>query len=163
MAVINEYVNTQDGAQVNEARGGAVIALSGAFEVATGDSDGSKYRLAKLNKNLTPIQIDINCDSITGATDYDLGLYETLENGGAVKDKDCYLDGANISAGKAMGSEQNGLATLPVDEIGDQVWEHADVSDENDAQEEYDLVLTANTVGTGAGTVAWRALFAKTA
>lgn len=162
MAVENSYVNTQNAAQSPEARGGEVIALSGSFEVAAADSDGSKYRLAKLNKNLVPIQILINCDSITGATDYDLGLYETLENGGAVKDKDCYVDGADISAGKAIGSEQNGLADLPVDEIGDQVFEHANVTDENDAHEEYDLVLTGNTVGTGSGTVSWRALFVKT-
>jgi len=160
MAVINAYVSSNTENVFN--RGGEAVVMETQFEVAAADSDGSIYRLFRVNGNMIPVQIDINCDAITGATDYDLGLYETLENGGAVKVKDVLMDGANLSAGKAMGSEQNGLASLEIDEIGDNVYALAGDS-ETTPEMEYDLALTANTVGTGSGTVAVRAIFVKSA
>jgi hypothetical protein len=160
MAVINAEM--LGAVKVTENRGGGIIAFAGTFEKVATDSNGSIYRLFKVNKNMVPIQIDINCDAITGATDYDLGLYETLENGGAVKDKDVLMASANISAGKALGSEQNGLAGLGVANIGKQVYELAGETDDSGSSE-YDVSLTADTAGTGAGTISVRAIFAKTA
>lgn len=168
MAVENKYVvDAKDsGGAVKDAtrfRGGELVAIvTRPFTIAAADSDGSIYRVGKVNKNLIPVKIDINCSVITGGSDYDLGLYHTLENGGAVADKDCLLDGADLSGGKALGSEQSGLASLTVANIGKQVWELAGATTENDADLEYDLALTGNTVGTGTGTVMIRALFAKT-
>ena len=160
MAVVNSYVSEDTKNVFN--RGGEVVVMETQFEVATGDDDGSIYRLFKVNANMIPVRIDINCDAITGATDYDLGLYETLENGGAVKDADVLVDGADISAGKAIGSEQNGLADLTIAKIGQQIFALA--GDDQAAPEmEYDLALTANAVGTGAGTIAVRAIFVKSA
>ena len=159
MAVINDYVSSNTKNVFN--RGGQTVTMVTQFEKAAGDSDTSIYRLFKVNGNMVPVQIEINCDAITGATDYDLGFYQTLENGGAVGVKDVLMDGANISAGKAIGSEQNGLASIAIDELGDQVFELA--GDSQAAPEmEYDLALTANTAGTGAGTIAVRAVFAMT-
>jgi hypothetical protein len=160
MAVINAEV--QDTVVRTANHGGEVIAMTAQFEVAAADSDGSIYRLFKVNKNMVPIRIDINCDAITGATGYNLGLYETLENGGAVKVKDVFMDSADISAGKALGSEQNGLSALAIDEIGDQIYSLA--GETGDAgSKEYDVAITADTVGTGTGTISVRALFAKSA
>lgn len=159
MAVENSYeLSTVIKTQVN---GGEVIAVAGNFETAAADDAGSKYRLCKVGANWVPIDIQINCDALTGATDVDLGLYELLENGGAAKDADCFVDGADISAGKALGSEQNGLASLPIDEIGDQMYEQAGDSDAS--AQAYDLVLTMNSEIAAAGTIAIRALFAKAA
>jgi len=160
MAVINGYVSEDTKNVFN--RGGEVVVMETQFEVAAADTDASIYRLFKVNGNMIPVQIEINCDTITGATDYDLGLYETLENGGAVKDADILMGGVDISGGKAMGSEQNGLSSLAIDAIGDQIFSLA--GDDQAAPEmEYDLALTANTVGTGSGTVAVRAIFVKSA
>ena len=160
MAVINAYVNANTKNVFN--RGGEVVVMETQFEVAVADSDGSIYRLFRVNGNMIPVRIDINCDAITGATSYDLGLYDTLENGGVVKDKDILMAAANISAGKAIGSEQNGMASLTIANIGKEVYELA--GDANVTPEmEYDLALTANTVGSGTGTVAIRAIFVKSA
>jgi hypothetical protein len=160
MAVRNAYVLSEViKTQVN---GGQVIAIAGNFETLAADDILSKYRICKVGADWTPLRIDINCDAIAGATDMNLGLYDTLENGGAVKDYDCFMDGADINAGKALGSEQNGLATLPVDEIGDQMYEQAgDSAPTPDGM--YDLVLTADSEITAAGTIAFRMVFAKAA
>lgn len=159
MAVENSYeLSTVIKTQVG---GGEVIAIAGNFETAIADDAGSKYRLAKVGANWVPISIEINCDALTGATDVDLGLYATLENGGAAKDADCFLDAGDISGGKALGSEQNGLASLPIDEIGDQCYEQAGDSDAS--EQVYDLVLTMNSEIAAAGTIAIRALFTKAA
>jgi hypothetical protein len=169
MAVVNAYVvdaKTAGGAAKDSTRyhGGEVVAIvTRPFTVAAADSDGSIYRIGKVNKNLVPVQIDINCSVITGGSSYDLGLYRTLENGGAVKDADVFMANVDLSGGKAIGSEQNGLAALTVANIGKQIWELAGATTENDADLEYDLALTGDTVGTGTGTIMVRALFAKTA
>lgn len=160
MAVRNAYVLSEViKTQVN---GGQVIGIAGNFETLVADDATSKYRLCKVGADWVPIDIKINCDALTGATDVDLGLYETLENGGDALDADCFMEAADISAGKALGSEQNGLSSLPIDEIGDQMYEQAgDSAPTPDGM--YDLVLTMNSEIAAAGTIAIRALFAKAA
>jgi hypothetical protein len=160
MAVINAYVNANTKNVFN--RGGEVIVMETQFEVAAADSDGSIYRLFKVNGNMIPVQIDINCDAITGASSYDLGLYNTLENGGAVQDANAFMSAIDISAGAAIGSEKNGLVSMTIANIGKEVYELAGDADAT-PEMEYDLALTANTVGSGSGTIAVRAIFVKTA
>jgi len=160
MAVINAYkLSTSIKSQV---KGGQVIAIAGNFETVATDSAGSKYRLCRVGADYVAVEIWINNDAIAGTDDVDLGLYEVLEAGGAVKDADCFLDGADISAGKALGSEQNGLASLPIDEIGDTMAEQAGDTNQSPAME-YDLVLTSNNAVTGAGTIGVRAILVKSA
>ena len=157
MAVRNAYVlSTEIPSQV---KGGKVIAISGNFETLAADDAGSKYRICRVPANAVPIQIEINCDSIAGFTEADLGLYDTLEQGGAVKDIDCFMDGVDLSGGKAIGSEQNGLAALPIDELGDQMYEQAG-DDAPTPNGEYDLVLTAVSDISAAATVGFRILLA---
>jgi len=158
MAVRNAYVLSEAlKAQVN---GAQVIAIAGTFETLVADDILSKYRLCKVGADWIPIEIELNNDSIGGFTDANLGLYDTLENGGAVKDYDCFMDGTDISAGYAIGSEINCLSALPLAEIGYQMYQHAgDSTPTPDGM--YDLVLTADSEITGAGTVSFRMLFAK--
>jgi hypothetical protein len=159
MALINEYMLSETAKK--EVNGAQVIAISGNFETTAADDAGSKYRICKVGADWVPLQIQINNDAIAGADDVDLGLYETLENGGAVKDADCFIDGDDIHAGAALGSEIDGLQSLDIDEIGDQMYEHA--GDDDASAQMYDLVLTSNNAITGAGTIAIRALFLKAA
>jgi hypothetical protein len=161
MAVINAYATTNT--QNIKQSGSELIAMLAIVSVAAGDSDGSIYRLFKVNKNLVPLSIEINCTTITAGTVWDLGVYKLLELGGAVKDADIMMSNADLSGGKAIGSEQNGLASLTIANLGKQIWELAGETDENNADNNYDIALTADTVGTSDGTIYVRAIFAKTA
>ena len=136
---------------------GQTYSFATTFEVAEADSDGSIYKLAMINSNMIPLEIEINCDAIAGATDYDLGFYD---NEGNAVDADVLMDGADINAGKAIGSEQNGLASLAVENIGKKVWELCGKT-VNTKENAYVLALTANTVGTAAGTISVRGEFVQ--
>lgn len=154
MAVINNYVSSNrqnDTYGNNYADGG--IAETGrivtTFEVAAGDDDGSIYRLATLPGNAMINKVTVMCDAITGGTDYDLGLYKVLDEGGAVLDKDVFMDGQTLASASRV---LDGLQTVAIENLTKRVYEHAGhtVSTQLAA---YDLALTGNTVGTAAGTV----------
>ena len=158
MAVINAYKLSETlKSQVN---GAQMICIAGNFETVATDSASSKYRLCKVGADWIPIQIHINNDAIAGATDMNLGLYDTLENGGAVKDYDVFMDGTDINAGSALGSEVDGLSNIDIDSIGEQMYQYAG---ETTLQPEqmYDLVLTSDAAITGAATISVRMIFAK--
>lgn len=142
-----------------QVKGGKVLAIAGNFETLAADDIDAIYRLCRVPANAVILSLEINNDAIAGATDMDLGLYETLEQGGAVKDVDCFMDGTDINAGAGIGSEINGLSALPLDEIGDQMYEQAG-DDAPTPGGEYDLCLTANSEITAAGTIAVRMLIA---
>jgi len=159
MAVINAYKLSE--ALKNTVNGAQTLVIAGDFETVATDSIGSKYRICKVGADWIPVQIKIANDAIAGATDMDLGLYDTLEKGGAVKDADCFMDGTDISAGVDISSNSDGLKTLGIDEIGNQCYVHAGDSDASEQM--YDLVLTSKAAITAAGTIGIRAIFAKAA
>lgn len=157
MAVENKYVNADIVAEKK-----AVAAFSqGAqdytaiitFEVAAADDNASVYRLMK---NIAPDMIiedvQIFCDAITGGTDWDLGLYKNLDRGGAVIDKDVFLDAGDLSSALIRGAGLDGMSAVNIVDSIKRVYEHA--GDTLSTRElGYDLALTANVVGTAAGTI----------
>ena len=167
MAVENKYVNADVAAgKLGTAalvKVGDSFVLVTTFEVAAADDDGSIYRLAKnLSGDLIPIRVEIFNDALTGATDYDLGFYKTLTDGvgGEVIDKDVLMDGADISSGNGATSPQNGLTNVDLANRAQRIYE---LCGDTQATKEagYDLALTANTVGSAAGTITVIAEFAQ--
>lgn len=157
MAVRDEYVDTQVAAGKltvgGFAVGAPVVAIPFTFEVAAADSDASIFRIAKnINPNLVPIKVEIFADVITGSTDWDLGFYEPLELGGAVIDKDCLADGIDPAGGEAHSAPLDGLVSIDLANVRKRIYEHAGQTLAT-KKLGYDLALTANTIGSGAGTV----------
>jgi hypothetical protein len=153
MAVEDKYVNTEVVAQKLAApyqQGGSDLKVfAQTLEVAAADDDGSIYRVSSVPGDAVPVKVEIYNDAITGGTDYDLGFYVSLEKGGAVKDKDALMDGTSMaSAADAV----NGMTALDIADFGKRVYEIAG-DDEDSRLPAYDLALTANTVGTVAGTI----------
>lgn len=168
MAVENKYVdsNLASGKITNPAftHGAQVFAAVAIAAVAAADDNGSVYRLFKnVDPDLIPLQIIITNSAITAGTDYDLGLYETLTDGqgGTVIDKDCFVDGADLSSAHAEGSGISGLtatATIALTDAQKKIYEIAGHT-LTTRKRGYDIALTGNTVGTAAGTVVVKALF----
>ena len=158
MAVEDKYINTELAAgkkgATSKVWGGQLLALTFNFEVAAADDDGSVYRLGRLPANAIPIKGEIFADAITSGTDWDLGLYKPGV-GGAVVDKDLLADGLDIASGEAITAPLNLLTNLggadPVAAVGKKLWELRGLSAPE--RQDYDLALTANTVGSAAGTV----------
>jgi hypothetical protein len=163
MAVENKYVDSLivAGKKTSSAFAGAgereIVAVA-TFEVAAADDDASVYRVFKsVPSHLIPTEVTIATDGITGGTDYDLGLYKT--DLGAVIDKDVLMDGQTLASAltRATGHAL-GLSAVNIDAVKSSL---ATLSAQTTPDTAYDIALTANTVGTGAGTVTVIAKFVQ--
>ncbi len=154
MAVEDKYVDANTVAGLTAEPGAnaqEIVQMQATVEIAAADDDGSKYRFFKnVPSSFKPSECIVMCDAITGGTDYDLGVYDT--NLGAVVDKDILMDGQTLAtASKAL----NGLGIVDIADIGAKksIAELLGLTPST-AKPSYDIVLTGNTVGTAAGTVA---------
>ena len=157
MAVEDKYIDTLVAAETRTGglgvgNGSEVHWLVQTFEVAAADDDGSIYRLFNgVPSTYIPVVGDILCDAITAGTDWDLGLYKP--DLGAVVDKDVLMDGQTLATALTRATG-NGLGLSAIDpaDYGKKLWELAGATITTFPME-YDIALTANTVGSAAGTV----------
>lgn len=139
----------------NVTNGGKLKFVRDTVEVAAGDDDGSIYRLARIPSNAVIKEITINHDAITGGSDYDVGFYDIPDtNSGAVIDKDNLADGLDLSSG----TSKDGLASVDAASLASKAWSLAGLS--ADPRKLVDVALTANTVGTAAGTITMTLVYA---
>ena len=163
MAVVDKYVNAD-----LEAGGYATSSINGGssqstpivvtFEVAAGDDDGSVYRLFRINSQNSLAYFHFFNDAITGGTDYDIGLYETVDNGGAAVDADLFLDGGSMATASTANQIKDAMGSVDRADYAKSVAELLGLT--RDPNKEYDVAITGNTVGTAAGTITVRALIA---
>lgn len=166
MAVENRYVNADVIADkkaipalVNGDEGRFAVTT---FEVAAADDDGSVYRLFRVSSSMIPYRVTITNDAITGGTDYELGLYHTLDgpSAGAVIDLDVFLGTTSMASARAEGSGVSGLSAVDQANATQRLFELAGATGPT-SPAEYDIALTANTVGTAAGTITVKAEFVQ--
>lgn len=160
MAVEDKYVDSNvvagKKALASASIGAKTVTMVKTFEIAAADDDGSVYRVfPDVPSSYIPVEITIACDAITSGTDYDLGLYKV--NGGAVVDKDVLMDGQTLGSAltRATGY-QLGLANVNIANAEQTL---GTLSAQTEVDSAYDIALTGNTVGSGAGTVTIIATF----
>lgn len=178
MAVLNIYTDTTNrgtnGDMLFPAKaltvGGTDLKVAFAtFEVAVADTDASIYRIFTMNKTVVPLDIAIACDAITAGTDWDLGLYKpkSFDGGtGAVVDADVFMDGQTFANALdfGYGTALDGMDNVDIADYGKALWElagHTDTGASPTSLPQYDIAYIANTVGSAAGTVSTRMLFAE--
>lgn len=131
------------------------------FEIAAADDDTSVFRtFAGLGYNVIPLMILVACDEITAGTDWDVGLYDTSL--GAVIDKDVFADGLDLSTAVASLNPKtalDGMSAVAIENYGKRLYEHAGHTAAT-RRNTYDIALTANTIGTAAGTISTMLNFA---
>lgn len=153
MAVEDKYVdaNTVLGNTAEPgANGQEVVRMIATVEIAAADDDGSKYRLFKdVPSSFKPHRITVMCDAITGGTDYELGVYD--RNLGAVVSKGLFMTGQTLASASRV---LDGLAAVDIADIGAKksIAELLSLTPTT-AKPAYDITLTGDTVGSGAGTV----------
>ena len=130
--------------------GGRERSIFGAVVVAAGDDDTSTFRVCRVKSHWRIKSILKRNDAITGGTDYDVGLYDTAENGGAVVDVNAYADAISLAAADTAGTDV-AFDARAIENGGNTVWE--DLGLTSDPGLEYDLVFTGVTVGTAAGDI----------
>jgi len=165
MAVINDYVYSAIGeGRANPVYSGRLetAIIMGSFAVAADDDNGSVYRLDRIPADAIITKAEICNSAMAGATSYDLGFYAVKNpvlGTGAAVDKDVLMAAVDIAAGKTRTSPQNGLSAVAIGDLGKRIYELLGKT-RADMSAEYDLAITANAVGTVAGTIEYRIEYA---
>lgn len=129
--------------------GGRVRVATATIEIAADDNDGDILAMVHLPSNASVKSIRLSADAITGGTSFDVGLYDTLSNGGAAVDVDAYASAVTLASGAddlEVAFEARDIAA-----VNNFVWQDAGLS--SDPSKEMAIALTGNTIGTVAGTV----------
>jgi len=124
----------------------------GTVEVAAADDNGSVYRFVRLPSGARVQSIRIFCDAITSGTSYDCGIYRTAADGGAAVDVDSFASAVDLSSAITTGTEIR-FEAADIAQVEKRLFEQAGVALSADPYVQYDICLTANTVGTAAGTI----------
>lgn len=133
--------------------GGRLKRFAATVEIAAADDDGSTLRLFRVHSSWAVDKLEILNDAITAGTSYDVGLYETAENGGALKNATAYASAVDMSTARVAPLDV-AFEARNIDQIEKRVWQ--DAGDTADPKKFYDIVLRANTIGTAAGTISSR-------
>jgi hypothetical protein len=146
---------------LNNARiaGAAVQHLRDVVAIANGDSATSKYICFQIPSNAIPISVRINAPDIGTTTTFDIGLYRTTLDGGAVVDADFFTAAKIVNAGAIAKSEsvQANIATIA--NFNKPIWDLLTLT--RDPQIYYDVVLTLVGAADGAGSVGVELDFVK--
>jgi len=135
-------------------QGGMLREQVATVEVAAADSDGSTYRMCRVPSGARITSIEIACDAITGGTAYDIGVYKTAADGGAAVDDDVFATAVDLSSALTWVDKTYEATATNIDAVEKRLWDLLGLS--ADPFLGYDIVLTADTVGTGAGTISLR-------
>lgn len=135
-------------------RRGAVATV----EVAAADDNNSVYRFFRVHSSWIITELWLYNDAITSGSSYDCGLYRTADDGGAVVDADCWATAVTMVSARTGTAAPLNLVfeALNIDKVEKTVWEVAAIAVTTitaDPAVWYDICLTANTVGSGAGTI----------
>lgn len=137
--------------------GGIMRASAGTVETLAADDANSVYRLVRVPSNARIHSILLGTDAITGATQADVGVYQTALNGGAVVDADFFATDVDISTAATVFTEVLLEATATdIAKCEKPLWELLGLS--ADSQREYDICVTVNDV-TAAGTISMKVLW----
>lgn len=124
--------------------------------IAAADDDNSTYRMCRVHSSWRISEMTLFNDAITSGSDFNVGLYDTAENDGAVVDENAYADAVSLTSGVLTGTQllfEAGSA-VGLEKIEQAVWQNAGLS--ADPGKWYDVALTGITVGSGAGDVSMR-------
>jgi len=135
--------------------GGNLKIGSGVCAVAAADDDTSVFRFVRLPSNCRVISVNIFNDAITGGTRYDVGVYRTARDGGAVVSVALFGSAIDLSAAHAATGPLNVTYEATATDISKRekrLWELLGLA--TDPGYDVDVCLTANTVGTAAGNIA---------
>lgn len=151
MAVVDEQLY-ESTSRKSASQGGGTFkkVVRQLVSVAALDSNGSIYRVAKLPASAVITDIRYINDNMAGSTDWDTGLYGP--DGGAVKDADVFDDGIDFSSDSGPATPTQGMTAVGISDRQKQLYELAG-DDDVTYPGHYDVALTANTVGTEAGSI----------
>ncbi len=154
--------------QASKVSGAAERGFSATYEkLGAADGDGSVLGIIEIPANAVLKSLLLNNDALTGCTSASLGYYRKAKDGTFTDDaksdgtsgKAVLMSAVDINAGKANGSEQNGLTTVDIADLAKKVYELLGWTVATKVDEDFVLALTLTTAGTAAGTITLRGTY----
>lgn len=133
--------------------GGILKEQVGTVEISAADDNNSVYRVGRVHSSWRISEIIRYNDAITSGADFDVGIYDTAENGAAVININCFADAVSLVSGSVTGTRDlyEAGSDVGVEDIEQRVWEMAGLTE--DPGKFVDVCYTGVTVGSGAGTL----------
>ena len=133
--------------------GGILKEQVGTVEIAAADDNNSVYRVGRVHSSWRISEIIRYNDAITSGADFDVGIYDTAENGAAVININCFADAVSLVSGSVTGTRDlyEAGSDVGVEDIEQRVWEMAGLTE--DPGKFVDVCYTGVSVGSGAGTL----------
>lgn len=132
---------------------GRVREQIGIAEIAAADDTASKYRVGRVHSSWRICGIFRKNDAITCGSDYNVGLYDTAENGAGDVDENLFADAISLATESKVPVDDMNEA-LGIENNAKRIYEMLGLS--ADPNKWYDLVYTGIAPGTGAGTLVVR-------
>jgi hypothetical protein len=136
------------------ATGGRVRAAVETVELSTSETATSTIRMVRVHSSWRIEKIELFNDAMTSGA-FDIGLYKSAADGGAVVDADAYASAVSIASARTTPTEvtfESGVKDIS--QIGNRVYQDAGLT--TDPSLWYDVTLTITTVPGAAGTVSLR-------
>ena len=130
---------------------GTIEHATGACAITSGDSTGSKYLFCSVPSKAKPISVRVSAPDIGTTTTFDLGLYRTTADGGAVVSVAFFKAAVNVNSGAIAKSEQVNGNVVTLANAEKVIWEHLALA--SDPNVTYDVVGTLVGAADGTGTV----------
>lgn len=148
------------GKKVSPLIGGArLISKVATVAVAAADSNTSTYRFFRVHSSWRCAALFIANDAISSGLSFDIGLYETAEAGGAAKDVDYFASAVSVVTARGAWTEISLEATTAGGDVANvekSIYTILSLT----AHQYYDVVATANVVGSAAGDISLQGFFA---
>jgi hypothetical protein len=141
----------------NSHMNGYLREMPGTVEVAAADSDGSVYRLVRVPSNCRVSELTLANDAITAGTSFDVGIYKTARDGGAVVSAALFASAVDLSSAHDFTNDLLEATATDISQCEKRLWELAGLS--ADPGIDYDICATGNTVGSAAGTISMKVKF----
>lgn len=132
---------------------GALFEAVATVEVAAADDDGSVFRMVRVPSNARISEVLRANDAITPlapatGTVYDIGVYQTADNGGAAVSANLFANDIDLSIASTGFAQTTGVNIADCEK---RLWELLGLT--ADSFRDYDICFTGAAVGNGAGTL----------
>lgn len=172
MAVINTVDDVLTQPQpAAEVGGAALCGVTKVIPIAAADDNASIFLIAELPDTAIVDAITLETPAITGGTAYDVGLYNA---DGTVIDADVFAanldlsDTTGLPTGPLGDPIRQAMTALALADANKKLYEIAGhvnkafpATGDTNRKSKYRIALTADTIGTGAGTIVARVTFRK--
>jgi hypothetical protein len=129
----------------------------GILEVSTAEDAGDILRFVRIRSNAAVRAVFLSCDAVASAGAVNVGLYQTLENGGAVVDADFFASAQVVTTALARSNIAHESGVYGIEDLDKPIWEALGLT--ADPGIAYDVAATVTTDMGGAGTLCLEVLY----